>query len=71
MTRHFVRNISRGIRSLLQAVLPLLKKAAASEGAITKYPLGKASIAHITPRLSSVGDNKMGGAYQYRVSKVC
>ena len=53
----------------LQALLPLLKKAADAVGG-TGLSCSRAAIVNITSRMGSIDDNTSGGSYPYRTSKV-
>ncbi len=55
---------------MLQALIPLLKKAVATAGPTPDYPFGKAIIANMSSLMGSVADNKSGGRYGYRMTKV-
>lgn len=55
---------------LIQAFLPLLKKAASTSADVSGLSCARAAIINITTKVASIDDNKSGGGYPYRASKV-
>jgi len=53
-----------------QAFLPLLKKAASAAEADSHLSCSRAAIVNISSQMASIDDNKSGGGYGYRASKV-
>jgi len=53
-----------------QAFLPLLKKAASAAAADSHLSCSRAAIVNISTKVASIDDNKSGGGYAYRASKV-
>jgi len=53
-----------------QAFLPLLKKAASTSADVDCLSCSRAAIINVTTKVASIDDNKSGGGYPYRASKV-
>ena len=53
-----------------QAFLPLLKKAASTSADVSGLSCSRAAIVNISTKVASIDDNKSGGGYPYRASKV-
>lgn len=55
---------------LVQAFLPLLKKAASTAADGSGLSCSRAAVVNISTKVASIDDNKSGGGYPYRASKV-
>ena len=55
---------------LTKALIPLLKKAAQGSGDQSGLRLSRAGVVNITSKVGSIEDNKKGGNYLYRGSKI-
>ena len=53
-----------------QAFLPLLKKAALTAADGSDLSCSRAAIVNVSTKVASIDDNKSGGGYAYRSSKV-
>lgn len=68
LIKHFQVNAAAPLL-LVQAFLPLLKKAASDSAGDGRLSCSRAAVVNISTKVASIDDNKSGGGYPYRASK--